>query len=359
MDLNIKYEYKESTGHIRLVSETNIEDFLIEIYGERYRDYRERWKKAGKLEAIEDFPLSLEFETNNTCNYACSMCIYAEKSELHPDYRDKQPKGNMDFELYKRIIDEASEHRMPAATYGFWCEPLLHPKIVDMIDYGTRRGLIDMRIGTNGQLLDDNKAKGFIDAGLQRLEVSLDAFTKETFEKVRIGGDFDKVVRNIHNFLELRAKMNAKLPLLRVSFCKLDLNAHELDDFVGYWKQYADYFSIQDPINVFESKPGVHPLVRFETPREKPKFKCAKASHRMWMRFNGNGQSCGYPAAWAEFTLGTFPQDSLHKMWHHATQDMLRKLHTEGRYYDHPLCHTCALYTQVSEENYQDDTAIV
>jgi hypothetical protein len=79
----------------------------------------------------------------------------------------------------------------------------------------------------------------------------------------------------------------------------------------------------------------------------------------MWMRFNGNGQSCGYPAAWAEFTLGTFPKDSLYKMWHHPTQEMLRKLHTAGRYADHPLCHTCALYTQVSEENYQDNTVIV
>ena len=282
------------------------------------------------------------------------MCIYAKKSELHPDYKDKRPMGYLDFGLYKRMLDEASEFNMPAATYGFWCEPLMHPQMLDMIDYGTRRGLIDMRIGTNGQLLDERMSKGLIDAGLQRLEVSLDAATKGTYEKIRIGGNFDKVVKNIHNFLEHRDKMNAKLPLLRISFVKLEANMHELDGCVDYWKRYADYFSFQDPINVFESKPNVSPALKFEAPKEKPKFKCAKASHRMWMRFNGNGQTCGYPAAWEAFTLGTFPKSSLYEMWHHPTQDLMRKIHSAGRYFDHELCHQCVLYTQVSEENYYD-----
>jgi hypothetical protein len=280
------------------------------------------------------------------------MCIYADKSELHPDYRDKRPLGYMDFEVYKGIMDEAAEYGMPAATYGFWCEPLLHPQIVDMIDYGTKRNLIDMRVGTNGQLLNENVAKGFIDAGLQRLEVSLDAFTEETYKIVRVGGDMDKVKRNIHNFLEIRDKMNSRLPLLRVSFVKLDVNVHELDDFMNYWKHYVDYFSLQEPIDVFETNPKVHPILKFEGPREKPRFRCAKTTHRLWVRYNGNGQSCGYPAAWGDFTLGTFPKNSLYEMWHHPTQELLRGIHKEGKYYEHHHCHTCALNTKVNEENY-------
>lgn len=357
MDIDVRYEYKESTGHIRLIAEKDIEELMANIYGQRYRDYRARWRKAGRLETVEDFPLSLEFETNNTCNFKCNMCIYAEKTQLHPDYRDKRPRGNMDFNMYRAIIDEAAEYGLPAATYGFWCEPLLHPQIVDMIAYGTRRNLIDMRVGTNGQLLTEEKAKGFIDAGLQRLEVSIDAFTGETYKIVRVGGDFELVKRNTHNFLEIRDKMNSSLPLLRVSFVKLDINTHELDDFVNYWKHYADYFSLQEPIDVFAFSPVAKPVLTFEAPKEKPKFKCAKTTHRMWVRYNGNGQSCGYPPAWEEFTLGTFPRNSLYEMWHHPTQEMLRKVHTEGRYFDHHHCHTCVLSTKVNEENYDNNEA--
>ena len=57
----------------------------------------------------------------------------------------------------------------------------------------------------------------------------------------------------------------------------------------------------------------------------------------------------GYPAAWDAFTLGTFPKDSIKAMWHHQTQQMLRTIHGEGRYTDHPICHECVLYTMVAE----------
>src|SRR5437773_11450545 len=111
MELDVRYQHTDSMAQTRLVAETDIEEMFAGIYGERYREYRRRWALACTMQAVEDFPLSLEFETSNTCNYKCNMCIYAEKSELHPDYRDKRPLGYMDFEMYKAIIDEA-------ATYG-------------------------------------------------------------------------------------------------------------------------------------------------------------------------------------------------------------------------------------------------
>ncbi len=350
MDLDVKYHHTDSLGHVHLLSEYDIEEMLAKKYGQRFRDYRERWKRACQMEAVEDFPLSIEFETSNTCNFTCGMCIYADKTHLHPDYRDQRPKGYMDINLYKSVIDEATDHGMPAATYGFWCEPLLHPQIVDMIAYGHDHGLIDMRLGTNGQLLTASVSKGLIDAGLQRLEVSVDACAEETFKKIRRGGDFQKVVRNIHEFLEIRDKLGVRFPLLRISFVKLDANVHELDDFIAYWKTYADYFSIQAPHDFFGTHPDVESKFTYESPREKPDFKCSKSTHRLWMRCNGNGQSCGYPAAWEAFTLGTFPTDSISKMWRHETQGMLRSLHGEGRYADHPICHKCALYMTISDD---------
>lgn len=174
--------------------------------------------------------------------------------------------------------------------------------------------------------------------------------TKATFICDDAGGNFQKVVRNIHQFLEIRARRGVKLPLLRVSFLKLDVNQHELENFIDYWKPYADYFSIQEAHDFFETNPDVTPTVKFQVPREKPGFKCSKPTHRLWMRYNGNGQSCGYPAAWEAFTLGTFPKDSISSMWRHETQKMLRVIHGEGRYGDHPLCHECVLHTGVNEE---------
>ena len=90
------------------------------------------------------------------------------------------------------------------------------------------------------------KAQQILDSGLTRIRFSLDAFTSETYSKVRVGSiPLEKVIKNIEDFLELKEKGNYKLPVVGVSFCKVKQNEHELEQFVNFWQPKVDLVTIQ------------------------------------------------------------------------------------------------------------------
>ncbi len=102
------------------------------------------------------------------------MCSFAA-AELHPDYWGNAAKGFLSLDLHHRLVDEGPEHGLPAASYGFHCEPLQHPRIAEMISYARSKDVLDLRVGTNGHYLDKEMSRKLIDAALTRLEVSNDA----------------------------------------------------------------------------------------------------------------------------------------------------------------------------------------
>ena len=101
----------------------------------------------------------------------------------------------MDFDLYKKIIDEAKDFVFDVNLFHRG-ESLLHPRIYDMIKYANEKGIYT-RLFTNATLLDDKNAKSIIDSGLDFISFSFDGYTKEDYEKVRINFDFDKTINNI------------------------------------------------------------------------------------------------------------------------------------------------------------------
>ena len=352
--LDVSYRHQEPTRNVTLLSEKDVDQIFRDEFGERWDTYRRAWYSAGAWKNKLDFPLSLEFETNNTCNYRCHMCSFAAP-ELHPDHWNDVSKGFLSMDLYKRLIDEGSEHGLPAATYGFHCEPLQHPDLHKMVSYARKKNVFDLRVGTNGHYLTKDVSRQLVDAGLTRLEVSLDALDEETFDKVRVGGDFNTVFKNIHDFLEIRNKSGSVFPLLRVSFIKLNVNKHQLEGFMDYWKEYADYFSIQEPIdyvtdgnNMPLSPQLAGTALRFQS-KEKPGFQCAKITHRMYIRFNGMALPCGFVQGWDDMYLGDLNEQSASDIWTCDKFNDLRKLHGAARYMDNPTCHNCVLRTEVEE----------
>ena len=81
---------------------------------------------------------------------------------------------------------------------------------------------------------------------MTRIQISIDATTQETYDKVRPGGNYDKIIKNVHNFIKLREKLKNNLPLVRVNFVKTELNHRELNDFINLWKDKVDMIGIQE-----------------------------------------------------------------------------------------------------------------
>ena len=135
-------------------------------------------------------PDELTIDLSSRCNLRCVMC---------PLERFYQPKDFIDFDLLSKVAHQLDNPELHLRIG--WCgEPLMHPRAIDAIGLLTQRARV-VEMTTNGMLLDEAAGAGLIEAGLNVLNLSLDASTKELYESIRIRGDFDLVLANIERFI--------------------------------------------------------------------------------------------------------------------------------------------------------------
>lgn len=165
-----------------------------------------------KSSALPYLPIRIWVELTSLCNYRCIMCPNKDLS--------KQDKGYMEMDLYKQIIDEAKNFvfDINLAHRG---ESLLHPHIGEAIRYAKSKGLFT-RLHTNGSLLTEELSQEIIAAGLDRLSFSFDGYTPETYEKIRVGGDFKKTINNIIRFLEIKKASSSAKPETAIEVINFD-----------------------------------------------------------------------------------------------------------------------------------------
>ena len=164
--------------------------------GRIYLAYRRRQA------ALNYLPLRLWIETASCCNLRCVMC--PNKDVAAAD------KGLMSLELFQKIIDQARHFALDVNLHHRG-EPLMNPALFDMIRYANAAGL-KVRFHTNGTLLDEVKARRLLEAGPNLVSFSFDGFTKETYERVRVGAAFEKTRDNILRLVALRRELLLKKP---------------------------------------------------------------------------------------------------------------------------------------------------
>jgi len=328
--------HQEPTGQVKILEfEPRYTKVMAAHFGGRFLEYRRSWDRAAAFEIRPEFPLSLDLEVNAACNLKCVMCVMGGTRYVNP----MAAEPVMDPALYRRLMREAETMGLPAMTFGFLSEPLLRPDLEEMIRSARQAGVMDIRLGTNGTLLTAEMSRRLIEAGLTRLEVSLDALYPETYRRIRRGGRLETVVRHILAFLENRDKAGSDFPILRLSFLRLPDNYSELDDFLGFWQDKADLFSIQEPI-FFEDAPISKELEFVREPIGR-NFRCPQPWQRLIVRSNGDVFPCCSIYGLA-MKLGSAKTDSLARIW--TTQEILdlADLHRDGRYWQNRHCRQCA-----------------
>jgi radical SAM protein with 4Fe4S-binding SPASM domain len=171
-----------------------------------YSSYLFRKKKVNYL------PVRLWIEVSSRCNLACRLCVNKDiESSL---------KGDLDFGLYKKLIDDAKNYIFDVNLFHRG-EPLLNKHIIDMIEYANRKG-IKTRIHTNGVLLNKELSRKLITSGLNLVSFSFDGYTQETYEKNRIGATYSKTIANIIDFLKIKKELNAKTPFTIIQVMEFD-----------------------------------------------------------------------------------------------------------------------------------------
>ena len=315
----------------------DINDYLGLVLGEEFVKYRENWNVASRMERELEFPLFLVFETMFKCNLKCIMCIHSNDGKVRYGYEEKLP-----FETFKKIMDEASQYYCPSLTIGGTSEPLLDDRLSDMIELATKSGFIDTMVNTNATLLTEKIGANLINSGLTRLRIGFDGVTAKTYERIRIGADFDKVKHNITNFIKLRDNLNKKIPVVRISCVHLLENDKELIEFIEFWHHTADYVSIQ------RYKP--HELSN-ERSREMmgaggkaiKHVKCSQPYERLYIRGNGDVHACCSMVYGLK--VGNVFTDSLYHIWNSDKMMHLRHALRNEDWDSVPICRECMVNT--------------
>jgi len=224
------------------------------------------------------FPASLFIEPTNLCNLKCSMCPQSlsnsesqsfagaasmrahneegrgqsqplqsdgvnNRSNAFQHFPHSLPeKGFMDFDLYKSIIDESAKFgKRTTIFFHKDGEPLLHPRLPEMIEYAvSRKAAFQTHLSTNAMLLQGKVLEDILKSGIDSIIVNLDAATAETYKKVKNVAGFEKVEENVKNFIAMKKSLHLIKPFIRIKFIPVKENLGEIELFKKKWNNLAD-----------------------------------------------------------------------------------------------------------------------
>ena len=320
-------------------SEGDINSKLASIIGKKFEKYREKWDAVNRFELETDFPLFLQLETNQICNLRCPSCPIGQP-DAHAKYVSSE---KMDWNLYQKIILEGEKYDCPSMEPQGTNEPFLDQNLEDYIRFEADHGFIDIMLNTNGTLLTEERARKVLKSGITRLRFSLDAATKETFEKVRLGAKYDVTMKNIERFLEIKKQEKLELPVVGVNFCKTKFNEHEEEAFIEKWIDKVDFFVIQD-FQPPDLDTNYSEYLSSESVfREKIKesgYNCQQPWQRVLVR--SSGEVCPCCAFFSEeLSFGNLKDHTIHELWNSKEMRDLRDMHKRGNYEENPWCKKC------------------
>lgn len=178
-----------------------------------------RWEHRNVRSTLRSYPVKLIVEVTNVCNLRCPACFTGDEQQ-------GRVRGHLAPERYARLIDELAPY-LWRVEFCNWGEPLLGKHIYPMIEAATARGISSL-ISTNFSVpFDAERAEQLVAAGLTVLGVSLDGARQETYEKYRVRGDLETVLRNVRLVAEAKRTLRAKTPKLIWSF---HVFPHNVDD---------------------------------------------------------------------------------------------------------------------------------
>ena len=157
-------------------------------------------------------PLYVAWQLTNECNLACLHCI--EESGPGKAFPDELDRAQI-----FRILDQLSAREVPYLSLSGG-EPMLHPLFFDMVQR-VCSGTGQLKVETNGHYLDAANCQRLKALGVKAVQVSLDGASSETFNRMRVRGDFDRTLAGIRT-------LHAEGVPIEINFSPTRFNIHEI-----------------------------------------------------------------------------------------------------------------------------------
>lgn len=310
----------------------------------------------------EEFPLMVVISIIYPCNYGCPMCPYTDSnSELRRFYREQ--KGDLiPVSLWNKMADECGAH-------GAWMrctgggEPMLHPHMVDMVDYAKERGA-RVWMNTNGSMFGPteklrSRLERIIRAGIDLIEFSMDAGDAETYATLRPphGGPprdpqrwWANAVDNVRAALELRSQLRMASRVV-VSIIRQEAIEGRLDAAIRFW---LDEVGVDDVITRKFLSWDDNTSISLDTALDQPLYAdlpterrepCVWPFERMNVDTLGRVALCGQDISFS--TSKFFPNvndASLKEIWLSDGFNRYRQLHLRGAGAEAWPCRGCSAW---------------
>jgi radical SAM protein with 4Fe4S-binding SPASM domain len=295
-----------------------------------------------KLEEV--IPLSTPFvlflDPSNVCNFRCKFCPTGDTRLMK---KIKRPTGLMDFDLYKKILDDLGEFEKPIKALRLYKdgEPLLNPKFADMIRYAKKRGCaLQIDTTTNASLLSPQKNMELVSAGLDRINISINGLSDQSYrEFTRHKIQFDKLVDNIRHFYEHR-----KNCLVCIKIVGDNLSREEQERFYDIFGDIADRVFIEHiapcwpEFKMEEAVPNLSVGIYGQEIREVEV--CPYIFYSLSINSDGKVSLCFLD--WArKLIVGDVKTESLKDIWNGNALLNYRKMHLLKKRKAHPICGAC------------------
>lgn len=167
------------------------------------------------------YPVSISFEPTTSCNLRCPEC----PSGLRAFTR---PTGMLEKDFFKETIDDISKELLYLIFY-FQGEPYLNTSFLDMVKYASSKGIYTAT-STNAHYLNDAAAKKTVESGLDRLIISIDGTTQESYKQYRVGGNLEKVIEGAKNIVKWKKELKSKTPFVFFQFLVVRHNEHQIEE---------------------------------------------------------------------------------------------------------------------------------
>ena len=289
-------------------------------------------------------PFSLSIEPTTACNLGCPECPSGLK-------KFTRPTGRLDLSLHEKMIAQL-RRSVFYINYYFQGEPFLHPNFLELIKEA-KRNKIYTSTSTNAHFINQKMSEDIVKSGLDRLIISIDGLTQETYENYRIRGKLDKVIAGTKEMVQAKLRLNSNTPHLIFQFLAVKPNEHEIPQVFELGREMGiDEVRIKSA-QLYEFENG-NPLMpesekysRYRKQADgtyKMKYKLGDHCWRMWsssvLTWDGKVVPCCFDKD-AKHVLGTVADNDFKTIWHHPQYNAFRNAVLTGRN-DIEICKNCS-----------------
>ncbi|MDR1134932.1 MAG: radical SAM protein [Clostridiales Family XIII bacterium] len=280
------------------------------------------------------FPQDVAIETTGFCNLNCIMCS---------NNKMKRKKGAMRWTLFIKLVEEIAEKakdytRLWLCFYG---EPLMSKDIADRIIFAKSKGIKNVVINSNMNLMNPELAEELVKSGLNSVFVGLDATTAEVYSGIRRNGDFEKVVRNVIYYKEMLDKFGTDDQQIVVQFVDMPQNHHQRDLVVSFWSKHGIQVKVRPLVTWHDSIADVLHSQEVLGSHEVERAPCHWIMNVLPITSDGKAVWCGCDYD-GQGVCGDLNSDTIGNVWNNVKKQH-RLIHTEGRWDELPeFCRSCA-----------------